>query len=81
MLSQCGTWGDAGTGIRQLDFPSAISNHQKLLEAQADISALLDKGSNWFGYRGPTVTGHGIMAAVTGLDHRALLPPYLPAGR
>ena len=82
MLSQCGTWGDAGTGTSGnwiFHLPSATI--KKLLEAQADISALLDKGSNWFGYRGPTVTGHGIMAAVTGLDHRALLPPYLPAGR
>ena len=82
MLSQCGTWGDAGTGTSGnwiFHLPSATI--KKLLGAQADISALLDKGSNWFGYRGPTVTGHGIMAAVTGLDHRALLPPYLPAGR
>lgn len=82
MLSQCGTWGDSGTGTSgSWIFHLPSSAIKKLLGTQADIAALLDRGWNWFGYRGPTVTGHGIMAAVTGLDHRALLPPYLPAGR
>ena len=82
LLSQCGTWGDAGTGTSgNWTFHLPLSAIKKLLASQSNVSALLDQGSNWFGYRGPTITGHGIMAAVTGLDHRTLLPPYLPAGR
>ena len=81
-LSQCGTWGDAGTGTSgNWVFHLPDASIRKLLASTTNISEILDAGSNWFGYRGPTVTSYGIMAAVTGLDHGDLLPPYLPAGR
>ena len=81
-LSQCGTWGDAGTGSSgNWIFHLPHQPIKKLLSHTAKLPAILDAGANWMGYRGPTITPHGIMAAVTGIDHRALLPPYLPAGR
>ena len=81
-LSQCGTWGDAGTGTSgNWIFHLPDASIKKLLASTTNLSAILEAGSNWFGYRGPTVTSYGIMAAVTGLDHGDLMPPYLPAGR
>jgi len=81
-LSQCGTWGDAGTGSSgNWIFHLPPQSVKKLLSHAEYLSAVLDVGANWMGYRGTTITSYGIMAAVTGIDHRALLPPYLPAGR
>ena len=81
-LSQCGTWGDAGTGSSgNWIFHLPPQSVKKLLSHGEELSAILDVGANWMGYRGATITSYGIMAAVTGIDHRDMLPPYLPAGR
>ena len=81
LINQCGYWGDPGTGDGSWIFFLPPSSIKELTSAQHSLASLLSQRSCWFGYRGPTLTSFGIMAAVTGLDHRSLLPPYFPAGR
>lgn len=81
MLTQCGTWGDPGTSDGNWLFFLPSQNINTLLASQADLKELLAANSCWYGYRGPTLTSYGVMAAVTGLDHQNILPPYFPAGR
>ena len=81
LINQCGTWGDPGTSDGSWIFFLPPSSVNELTSAQHSLSSLLSQRSCWLGYRGPTLTSFGIMAAVTGLDHRSLLPPYFPAGR
>jgi hypothetical protein len=81
LINQCGTWGDPGTSDGSWIFFLPPSSIKELTSDQHSLASLLSQRSCWFGYRGPTLTSFGIMAAVTGLDHRSLLPPYFPAGR
>ena len=81
LLNQCGTWGDPGIDNGSWIFFLPDSSINNLLEAGHGIKDLLAANSCWFGYRGETLSTYGVMSAVTGLDHRNLLPPYFPAGR
>ena len=80
-LTQCGTWGDPGTNDGNWLFFLSSQNIKTLLSSDTDLKQLLAANSCWYGYRGPTLTSYGVMAAVTGLDHQNILPPYFPAGR
>jgi len=80
LLNQCGTWGDPGAGDGTWIFFLHDSSVKDLLQSSHGLPDLLSAGC-WLGYRGPTLTSYGIMAAVTGLNHQSLLPPYFPAGR
>ena len=80
-LTQCGTWGDPGTNDGNWLFFLPSQNIKTLLSSDTDLKQLLAANSCWYGYRGPTLTSYGVMAAVTGLDHQNILPPYFPAGR
>ena len=80
-LTQCGTWGDPGTNDGNWLFFLPSQNIKTLLSSDTDLKELLAANSCWYGYRGPTLTGYGVMSAVTGLDHQNILPPYFPAGR
>ena len=81
LLTQCGSWGDPGSiGNSWIHYlPSA--SLQRLLESSHELGDLLAARCVWMGYRGPTLTEHGTMSQLTGIDHTSLLPPYLPAGR
>lgn len=81
LLTQCGYWGDAGTGSGNWVFHTSPSSQKRLLNTSEEIENTLGKGCSWHGYRGPTLTSYGVMSALTGLDHTALLPPYFPIGR
>ncbi|MDG2442450.1 MAG: hypothetical protein P8M13_04230, partial [Luminiphilus sp.] len=80
-LSQCGTWGDSGSAdaasIFFLDSPSI----QRLLQLGESLETTLSARAGWMGYRGNTIGTYGVMSGITGINHHALLPPYLPAGR
>jgi hypothetical protein len=80
-LTQCGTWGDPGTNDGNWLFFLPSQNIKTLLSSDTDLKQRLAANSCWYGYRGPTLTSYGVMAAVTGLDHQNILPPYFPAGR
>ena len=81
LLNQCGTWGDPGSDDGSWIFFLPDPSINNLLQAKHGLNDLLRANSCWFGYRGETLSKYGTMSAVTGLDHRNLLPPYFPAGR
>ena len=81
LLNQCGSWGDAGTGGAQGVVYLGEACIKRLMDSSEPLEAVFGAQASWLGYRGPMLTQHGTMSQLTGLDHRALLPPYLPAGR
>lgn len=81
LLNQCGSWGDSGTGGAQGAVYLEEASIKRLMGASEPLESVLGARASWFGYRGPTLTQYGTMSQLTGFDHRALLPPYLPAGR
>ncbi|MDG2442730.1 MAG: hypothetical protein P8M13_05705 [Luminiphilus sp.] len=80
-LSQCGTWGDPGTADGKWAFFQSEASIKRLLDSSLEPSEVLAARTSWLGYRGPTIGSYGTLSQLTGLDHRALLPPYIPAGR
>jgi hypothetical protein len=80
-LSQCGTWGDPGTANGEWTFFQSEASIKRLLDSSSEPSEVLAARTSWLGYRGPTIGSYGTLSQLTGLDHRALLPPYIPAGR
>jgi hypothetical protein len=81
LLSQCGTWGDPGTADSGWAFFLREASIKRLLESTSEPQKVLATRTLWLGYRGATVGPCGSLSQLTGLDHRTLLPPYLPAGR
>ena len=80
-LSQCGTWGDPGTANGDWAFFQSEASIKRLLDSSSEPSEVLAARTSWLGYRSPTIGSYSTLSQLTGLDHRALLPPYLPAGR
>ena len=80
-LSQCGTWGDPGTTDSGWIFFLPEASIKRLLENTSEPEELLGARAAWLGYLGATVSSYGTLSQLTGLNHCALLPPYLPAGR
>ena len=80
-LTQCGYWGDPGTGSNAWPIYLPEASRERALNAEDVLTDLLAARNVWMGYRGPTLTETGTMSALTGIEHRALMPPYLPAGR
>ena len=81
LVTQCGSWGDPGTGSGNWIFNLGTKSVQRLLELDDDLESILGQRASWFGYRGPVLTPHGTMSQMTGINNTALLPPYLPVGR
>ena len=81
LLNQCGSWGDSGTGGAQGVVYLGEASIKRLMDTSEPLEAVLGARASWFGYRGPMLSHYGTMSQLTGFDHRALLPPYLPAGR
>ena len=81
LLTQCGSWGDPGTSGNEWPLYLPEASRERALNAETGIEDLLAARSVWMGYRGTTVTETGTMSQLTGIEHRALMPPYLPAGR
>jgi len=82
LISQCGYWGDAGTGNSGswLAYQRA-DTLQNLLESHTDLEAALGARASWSGFKGAALTPYGTMSAATGVDHSVLLPPYFPVQR
>ena len=81
LLNQCGSWGDPGTGDGSWIFFLPEPSIKSLMASGRSVEQLLSARANWIGYRGPTLSAYGTLSQLTGFDHRALLPPYFPAGR
>ena len=81
LVSQCGSWGDPGTGNAGWTIHLSEASTKRLLETGQDIEAVLGSRSGWLGYLGPVLSHYATLSQLTGIDHRTLLPPYVPAGR
>ena len=81
LMTQCGSWGDPGTGSGEWAYFLQQPSVQRLLALDSDIEETLAARASWFGYRGPTVSQYGTLSQLTGLANHTLLPPYLPVGR
>ena len=81
LLNQCGSWGDPGTGDASWIFFLPEKSIKSLISSEQPLEHLLAVRANWMGYRGPTLSAYGSLSQLTGIDHRALLPPYFPVGR
>ena len=79
-VTQRGTFGEPGTGTRAHWIINLAPEDIEALLSQPDpIEQTLAKQAMWMGYPSQTVTRLSSMSAVTGLDHRELLPPHFPA--
>ena len=81
LLSQCGSWGDSGTGGATGIVYLGDATVKRLMQLETPLEHVLGARAGWLGHRGATLTQYGTMSQLTGMDHRELLPPYLPAGR
>jgi len=78
LVTECGTVGDPGTS--NLNWLASLDG--KSLEAlssnETAVDAAFDRADCWQGMRGARVLPRSNMSQLTGLDNRAMLPPYLP---
>ena len=58
-----------------MDFFSIRSEYQTTTANTSEPEEVLARTNGWLGYRGATIGAYGTLSQLTGLDHRALLPP------
>jgi len=81
VLSQCGSWGDSGTSGLSWLLALPIKSVKTLLAAGSTLHESLSPINCWAGHSGPAITPFASLSQWTGIDHKTLVPPYLPAGR
>lgn len=81
LITQCGTYGDPGTGNTAWCFSLEGESLDRLLSTPPGIEEKVTTRQYWLGRSKPTFSTAAIMSQVTGLDNTAVLPPYFPAGR
>ncbi len=81
LITECGSLGDAGTTnmnwLASLEGPSL----DRLTADDDSVERALGQRNCWHGRRQARVLPHANMSQLTGLDHRGLLPPYVPIQR
>ena len=81
LMTQCGSWGDPGTGSSDWTLFLQPASIERLLTSGSDLEALLAQRCSWYGYRGATLSQYGTLSQMTGIANTTLPPPYMPAGR
>ncbi|KGE03043.1 hypothetical protein [Pseudohaliea rubra] len=81
LVTQCGSWGDPGTGGGHWAVHLGEDSIERLVNAPHGMAEALQNGCNWLGCSGPTIHKMAFMSQMTGLDNSQLLPPYFPAFR
>jgi len=81
LMTQCGSWGDPGTGSSDWTLFLQPASIERLLTSGSDLETLLAQRCSWYGYRGPTLSQYGTLSQMTGIANTTLPPPYMPAGR
>jgi hypothetical protein len=80
--TQCGTWGDPGTGDKAHWVVNLKTDDIEALLALSDsVTSTLSARATFMGYPAPMAMRFGAISQLTGLDHRSLLPPYMPVMR
>ncbi len=81
LITECGSLGDAGTtNLNWLASLEGASLERLLADDDTVEKALRDRNC-WHGRRQAHVLPRANMSQLTGLDHRGLLPPYIPIMR
>lgn len=81
LVTQSGSLGDPGTGNNAWLPNLESASLQRMLARPGGLGSALSLRQNWLGQALPTFTVRPVISQVTGLDNRALLPPYFPALR
>ncbi|GHD33617.1 hypothetical protein [Parahalioglobus pacificus] len=81
IITQCGSWGDTGTGSAHWVLNLRPDSVARLLTAPHGITAAVEEGMIWLGNVTPSIVKQAFMSQMTGLDNSELLPPYFPAFR
>jgi hypothetical protein len=81
LVTQCGSWGDPGTGNAHWTLNLSEYSVSRLLTAPGGVVAAIENRCAWLGSPRPTIMKMAFMSQMTGLDNTALLPPYFPAFR
>lgn len=81
LVSQCGSWGDPGTGDAHWTLNLSEHSVSRLLSAQGGVTHAIEARCAWLGAPRPTIMKMAFMSQMTGLDNSALLPPYFPVYR
>jgi hypothetical protein len=81
LVTQCGAWGDPGTGTAHWALSMDNDTIDRLASAPHGMAEALENRLSWLGAPRPQITKMASMSQVTGLDNSALLPPYFPIFR
>lgn len=81
LVTQCGAWGDPGTGNAHWTLNLSEYSVSRLLAAPQGVTQAIENRCAWLGSPRPTIIKMAFMSQMTGLDNTALLPPYFPAFR
>jgi hypothetical protein len=81
LVTQCGSWGDPGTGSVHWALHLGEDSIERLVNAPHGMTAALENRCSWLGCAQPTLHKMAFMSQMTGLDNSHLLPPYFPAFR
>jgi len=81
LITQCGAWGDPGTGDAHWTLQLSEYSVSRLLTAPQGVTGAIENRCVWLGSPRPTILKMAFMSQMTGLDNTALLPPYFPAFR
>jgi hypothetical protein len=81
LVTQCGSWGDPGTGGAHWGLNLEEGSIRRLISAPQGVVAALENRLAWLGSSRPNLFKKSFMSQLTGLDNSRLLPPYFPAFR
>lgn len=81
LITQCGSWGDPGTGTAHWALHLGEESIERLASAPHGMAQALENRLSWFGCPRPTLHKMAFMSQMTGIDNSHLLPPYFPAFR
>jgi len=78
LLTECGSLGCPGTGRNTWLPDMAPEALKRMLASKQKINDALNNRFVWLGRNQPHFSPRANMSAMTGLDNRQLLPPYMP---
>ena len=81
LITQCGSWGDPGTGGSNWLFHLGEDSIDRALSVSGGLASALENRHYWLGRSRPNIAKMAVMSQATGLDNSQLLPPYFPAFR
>ncbi|WOJ96922.1 hypothetical protein R0137_17020 [Congregibacter brevis] len=81
LVTQCGSWGDPGTGGAHWGLSLDERSIERLVSAPHGMVKAVENRCNWLGCPRPTLHKMAFMSQMTGIDNTHLLPPYFPAFR